>query len=43
MKMMKCLLPLAVTLALAACQTHQPQPYDYTAFKESNPKSILVE
>lgn len=42
MKMMKCLLPLAATLVLAACQTYQPQPYDYTAFKESNPKSILV-
>ncbi|WP_066077837.1 DUF799 domain-containing protein [Bergeriella denitrificans] len=40
--MMKILLPLAV-LALAACRTpHTTQPYDYTAFKESNPKSILV-
>lgn len=42
MKLMKRLLPLAAICALAACQTHQPQPYDYTAFKESNPKSILV-
>ncbi|WP_197717784.1 DUF799 domain-containing protein [Neisseria animalis] len=36
------ILPLAATLALAACQTYKAQPYDYTAFKESNPKSILV-
>ncbi|WP_274571895.1 DUF799 domain-containing protein [Neisseria leonii] len=40
--MMKFLLPLAAVFALAACQTHQPQPYDYTAFKESKPESILV-
>lgn len=34
------LLPLVAALALSACATQQP--YDYTAFKESNPKSILV-
>ncbi|MCS4534679.1 DUF799 domain-containing protein [Neisseria montereyensis] len=33
------LLPLVAALALSACAT---QPYDYTAFKESDPKSILV-
>ncbi|QEY25349.1 DUF799 domain-containing protein [Neisseria zalophi] len=34
------LLPLVAALALSACATQQP--YDYTAFKESDPKSILV-
>lgn len=42
MKWSKLLLPLAASLALSACQTHQPTPFDYTAFKESRPKSILV-
>lgn len=42
MKMMKILLSLAATIALSACQTSKPQAYDYTAFKESNPQSILV-
>lgn len=42
MNIMKALLPLSAVFALAACQTYKPQPYDYTAFKESKPKSILV-
>lgn len=41
-KMNKLLLPLCFSLALTACQTHQITPFDYTAFKESRPKSILV-
>lgn len=39
------LLSLLVTpmLFLTACQNmHTPQPYDYTALKQSKPKSILV-
>ena len=37
---------LAAALALAAtlsgCAAHAPQAHDYSAFKASNPKSILV-
>ncbi|MDO4640599.1 MAG: DUF799 domain-containing protein [Neisseria sp.] len=33
---------LASALILSACAVTPPQPYDYTAFKESKPKSILV-
>lgn len=38
------IIPLAAALLLAACTTHQKSaaPIDYTAFKESNPQSILV-
>ncbi|UOO83190.1 DUF799 domain-containing protein [Uruburuella testudinis] len=32
----------AVALLLGGCATQAPAPYDYTAFKASNPKSILV-
>ncbi|PSJ79607.1 DUF799 domain-containing protein [Neisseria iguanae] len=42
MKWATFLLPLAASLVLSACQTHQAAPFDYTAFKESRPKSILV-
>ncbi|MCF7521969.1 DUF799 domain-containing protein [Neisseria sp. ZJ106] len=37
----KSLIP-AAALFLAACASTPQQPYDYTAFKESSPKSILV-
>lgn len=37
---LKALVALALIAQLAGCVT--PQPYDYSAFKESNPASILV-
>ena len=37
---LKALAALALTALLAGCVT--PQPYDYSAFKESSPASILV-
>lgn len=39
MKLAACLLP---ALLFVGCATHQVQPYDYTAFKASKPKSIVV-
>ncbi|AHB05201.1 hypothetical protein LV28_06470 [Pandoraea pnomenusa] len=32
----------ALAAAMTGCAVHQAKPYDYTAFKESKPKSILV-
>ncbi|TCK01928.1 hypothetical protein EV694_0571 [Volucribacter psittacicida] len=31
-----------VSLMLSACSSVKKEPYDYTAFKQSNPKSILL-
>ncbi|MDY4593882.1 MAG: DUF799 domain-containing protein [[Pasteurella] aerogenes] len=42
MKWSKFLFFLGTGLLLSACQSHQTEPFDYTAFKESRPKSILV-
>lgn len=42
MRLDKLLLSFVMGLILSACQTFTPQSYDYTAFKESRPKSILV-
>lgn len=36
------IIPIAAAVFLSACTINQPKPYDYSAFKESNPKSILV-
>ncbi|AJC19348.1 DUF799 domain-containing protein [Pandoraea pulmonicola] len=32
----------ALAAVMTGCAMHQAKPYDYTAFKESKPKSILV-
>ncbi len=32
----------ALAAVMTGCAVHQAKPYDYTAFKESKPKSILV-
>ncbi|AJP58176.1 hypothetical protein UC34_16810 [Pandoraea vervacti] len=32
----------ALAAVMTGCAVHQARPYDYTAFKESKPKSILV-
>ncbi|WP_150614441.1 DUF799 domain-containing protein [Pandoraea terrigena] len=32
----------ALAAVMSGCAVHQAKPYDYTAFKESRPKSILV-
>ena len=32
----------ALAAVMSGCAMHQAKPYDYTAFKESKPKSILV-
>ncbi|AKC71497.1 DUF799 domain-containing protein [Pandoraea oxalativorans] len=32
----------ALAALMTGCAVHQAKPYDYTAFKESKPKSILV-
>ncbi|WP_150668128.1 DUF799 domain-containing protein [Pandoraea anhela] len=32
----------ALAAVMSGCAVHQAKPYDYTAFKESKPKSILV-
>ncbi|MDO4997806.1 MAG: DUF799 domain-containing protein [Neisseria sp.] len=42
MKLLKLLLPTVLVFSLSACQVARVTPYDYTAFKESKPKSILV-
>src|SRR5476649_2239993 len=39
LKLAACLLP---ALLMVGCATHQAAPYDYTAFKASKPRSILV-
>ncbi|WP_107874753.1 DUF799 domain-containing protein [Neisseria weaveri] len=36
------MIPIAAALFLSACAVTPHKPYDYSAFKESNPKSILV-
>lgn len=41
-KLKNWLLPVTLSIFLAACQTTPPQPYDYSAFQKSDPKSILV-
>ena len=35
-------IPAVCVLALAGCAVTKPQPYDYTAYKQHLPKSILV-
>lgn len=44
MRFFKLLLSLAVTTLLFACSTshYQPQPHDYSKFRQSDPHSILV-
>jgi hypothetical protein len=41
-KLKTLLLPIAVSVFISACQTTPTQPYDYSAFQKSDPKSILV-
>ncbi len=42
MKGISALLTLALTLVVTGCTTHKTPPADYSAFKESKPRSILV-
>jgi len=42
MKGISALLTLAVTLVVTGCTTNKTPPADYSAFKESKPRSILV-
>lgn len=42
MNKIKFLLSIVLVLLLSACQSYQPKPLDYTYFKASQPKSILV-
>lgn len=43
MRLIKLLLPLSVATILSACgTTAQKQPYDYSKFQRTNPRSILV-
>ena len=37
-----CAMALLLALLASGCATHPPQAYDYSAFKASKPKSILV-
>ena len=39
------LFPLALVAAFAVlggCAVHKPVPYDYAAFRQANPKTLLV-
>lgn len=42
MKMLKATGSVLLVLLAAGCATHKQAPYDYTAFKASQPRSILV-
>ncbi|MDH2924256.1 hypothetical protein EV693_101113 [Nicoletella semolina] len=42
MKKLTLLLLSVATLALTGCHSKPKEPYDYTEFKKSNPKSILL-
>lgn len=43
MRLRQLLLPLSIAVILSACGTTTPkQPYDYSKFQHSNPRSILV-
>lgn len=43
MRLLKIILPISVTFILSACEVTSPkQPYDYSKFQRSDPRSILV-